>query len=72
MMRFCSPQYQNQIVVDDIVFGAFRLHLHAADHFTQWGVHIRHDNWAVPIEFRAGRHCIEEEIAQEMVCVQYE
>ena len=30
----CSP-YQDQVVVNDIVLGMFRLNLHAPDHFAQ-------------------------------------
>jgi hypothetical protein len=29
------PPDQDQIVVDDIIFGMFRLHLHATDHAAQ-------------------------------------
>ena len=42
---------QDEIIVDDIVLGVFRLHPHATDHATQRGAHIGYDDWAVPVDF---------------------
>ena len=69
-MRFCFPQHQNQVVVDHIISGMFRLYLHEPDHVTQSRAHVGDDDWAMPIGLGANRHFIEEDIAQKMVGVQ--
>ena len=57
---FLVPPDQDEIVVDDIVFSVFRLHLHATDHATQRGAQIRYDDWAMPVDFWVNRRCVEE------------
>src|SRR6266446_166770 len=66
------PPYKNHVVVDDIVLGMFRLHLHESDHVTEPGAHVAHDDRAMPIGFRPDRHLLEQHIAQKVVRVQHQ
>src|SRR5579862_1326081 len=63
-----SPD-QDQIVVDDIIFKMFRLHLQATDHPAQWRARIGYDDRTMPVYSRLERRFIEDRIAQKMVCV---
>ena len=64
-----SP-HQDQIVVDDIIFRMFWLHLHESNNVTQSRAHAGDDDRAMPIGLRTDRDFVEEDIAQKMVSVQ--
>ena len=63
-----SP-HEDQIVVDDIIFGMPRFHFHEPDNVAQSRAHVRDDDRAMPIRLRTDRHFIEEDIAQKMVSI---
>jgi hypothetical protein len=71
MRLLCSP-YQDQIVVDDIVFGMFRLNLHAPDHFAQRRAHIRYNDRAMPVGLQIYKYFIEERVAQKVMRIQHQ
>ena len=67
----CSP-YQDQVVVDDIVFRMFRLNLHAPDHFAQRRAHIRYNDRAMPVGLQICKYFIEECVAQKVMRIQHQ
>jgi hypothetical protein len=65
------PPHQDQVVIDDIILGMFRLYLHPADHFAKGRAHIGHNDRAVPMDLRIDGRLIKQRITQKMMGIQY-
>ena len=69
---FLRSPYQDQVVVDDIVFGMFGLNLHTPDHFAQRRAHVRYNDRAMPVGLQIYKYFIEERVAQKVMRIQHQ